>query len=132
MIGKTINGTPLFVVDGIFRDDISFQSTPAMESMGVLKDASAPAMYGSRGANGVIIVTTKQGTEGKAVVNFTGSEGFQFNNSSFEMANATEYATLLNEALVNTGGKPKLDDPASLGKETNWFDEIFSVASVRD
>ena len=113
-------------------DDISFLSTHDIESMEVLKDASATAMYGSRGANGVIIVTTKQGTEGKAVVNFTASEGFQFNNSSFEMANATEYATLLNEALVNTGGKPKFDDPASLGKGTNWFDEIFRVASVRD
>ena len=110
----------------------SFLSTHDIESMEVLKDASATAMYGSRGANGVIIVTTKQGTEGKAVVNFTASEGFQFNNSSFEMANATEYATLLNEALVNTGGKPKFDDPASLGKGTNWFDEIFRVASVRD
>ena len=124
-IGTTNNSNPLYVVDGMFMDDISFLSTHDIESMEVLKDASATAMYGSRGANGVIIVTTKQGTEGKAVVNFTASEGFQFNNSSFEMANATEYATLLNEALVNTGGKPKFDDPASLGKGTNWFDEIF-------
>ena len=131
-IGTTNNSNPLYVVDGMFMDDISFLSTHDIESMEVLKDASATAMYGSRGANGVIIVTTKQGTEGKAVVNFTASEGFQFNNSSFEMANATEYATLLNEALVNTGGKPKFDDPASLGKGTNWFDEIFRVASVRD
>ena len=127
-IGTTNNSNPLYVVDGMFMDDISFLSTHDIESMEVLKDASATAMYGSRGANGVIIVTTKQGTEGKAVVNFTASEGFQFNNSSFEMANATEYATL----LVNTGGKPKFDDPASLGKGTNWFDEIFRVASVRD
>ena len=99
-IGTTNNSNPLYVVDGMFMDDISFLSTHDIESMEVLKDASATAMYGSRGANGVIIVITKQGTEGKAVVNFTASEGFQFNNSSFEMANATEYATLLNEALV--------------------------------
>ena len=88
-IGTTNNSNPLYVVDGMFMDDISFLSTHDIESMEVLKDASATAMYGSRGANGVIIVTTKQGTEGKAVVNFTASEGFQFNNSSFEMANAT-------------------------------------------
>ena len=128
----TMGNDPIYIVDGALREDLTGINTNDIESMEVLKDASATAMYGSRGANGVIIVTTKQGTEGKAVVNFTASEGFQFNNSSFEMANATEYATLLNEALVNTGGKPKFDDPASLGKGTNWFDEIFRVASVRD
>ena len=72
-IGTTNNSNPLYVVDGMFMDDISFLSTHDIESMEVLKDASATAMYGSRGANGVIIVTTKQGTEGKAVVNFTAS-----------------------------------------------------------
>ena len=65
----------------MFMDDISFLSNHDIESMEVLKDASATAMYGSRGANGVIIVTTKQGAEGKAQVNITASEGFQFQNS---------------------------------------------------
>ena len=100
--------------------------------MEVLKDASATAMYGSRGANGVIIVTTKQGAEGKAQVNITASEGFQFQNSGkFEMCTASEYAMLQNEANlnINPDGGLVYDDPASFGKGTNWFDEIFRVAS---
>ena len=106
-IGTTNDSSPLYVVDGMFMDDISFLNTHDIESMEVLKDASATAMYGSRGANGVIIVTTKQGSEGKAQVNFTASEGFQFQNSSkFEMCTASEYATLQNEAYLNTT-KPK-------------------------
>mgnify|MGYP000340918805 CR=1 FL=1 len=98
-IGTTNNSNPLYVVDGMFMDDISFLSNHDIESMEVLKDASATAMYGSRGANGVIIVTTKQGAEGKAQVNITASEGFQFQNSGkFEMCTASEYAMLQNEA----------------------------------
>ena len=65
-IGTTNNSNPLYVVDGMFMDDISFLSTHDIESMEVLKDASATAMYGSRGANGVIIVTTKQGNGRKS------------------------------------------------------------------
>ena len=134
-IGTTNNSNPLYVVDGMFMDDISFLSNHDIESMEVLKDASATAMYGSRGANGVIIVTTKQGAEGKAQVNITASEGFQFQNSGkFEMCTASEYAMLQNEANlnINPDGGLVYDDPASFGKGTNWFDEIFRVASVRD
>lgn len=139
-IGTTNDSSPLYVVDGMFMDDISFLNTHDIESMEVLKDASATAMYGSRGANGVIIVTTKQGSEGKAQVNFTASEGFQFQNSSkFEMCNASEYAMLQNEAYLNTTNPQPGEDlvlpyenPNSYGKGTNWFDEIFRVASVRD
>jgi len=131
-IGTTGNSSPLYVVDGMFMDDITFLNGNDIESMEVLKDASATAIYGSRGANGVIIVTTKQGVQGKARVDVSISEGFQFENSDFEMANAAEYGQLLNEALTNTGGEAKFDNPASLGKGTNWFDEIFRTASVRD
>ena len=134
-IGTTNNSNPLYVADGMFMDDISFLSNHDIESMEVLKDASATAMYGSRGANGVIIVTTKQGAEGKAQVNITASEGFQFQNSGkFEMCTASEYAMLQNEANlnINPDGGLVYDDPASFGKGTNWFDEIFRVASVRD
>lgn len=131
-IGTVNDSNPLYVVDGMFMDDISFLNTHDIESMEVLKDASATAMYGSRGANGVIIVTTKQGSTGKAKVNVSISEGFQFENSDFEMCTAAEYAQLMNEALINTNKQPAYDNPASLGKGTNWFDEIFRTASVRD
>ena len=153
------NSEPLYVVDGVIFNSqsnsgaslglgdklgngshsavspLSLINPSDIVSMEVLKDASATAMYGSRGANGVIIVTTKQGAEGKAQVNITASEGFQFQNSGkFEMCTASEYAMLQNEANlnINPDGGLVYDDPASFGKGTNWFDEIFRVASVRD
>lgn len=131
-IGTTNNSSPLYVVDGMFVNDISFLNSHDIQSMEVLKDASATAIYGSRGANGVIIITTKRGIKGKPTLTITGSEGFQIASDRLKMANASEYAELLNEALINTGGTPLYDDPASLGKGTNWFDEIFRTASVRD
>lgn len=131
-IGTTNNSSPLYVVDGMFVNDISFLNSHDIQSMEVLKDASATAIYGSRGANGVIIITTKRGLKGKATVTITGSEGFQIAGDRLKMADASQYAELLNEALVNSGGTPLYEDPASLGKGTNWFDEIFRIASVRD
>lgn len=130
-IGTTNNSSPLYVVDGMFVNDIGFLNSHDIASMEVLKDASATAIYGSRGANGVIIVTTKQGSKGRPVLSITGSEGFQVVGDRLKMCNAEQYAELLNEALVNTGGNPKYDHPELLGKGTDWFDEIFRVASVR-
>lgn len=131
-IGTTNNSSPLYVVDGMFVNDIGFLNSHDIASMEVLKDASATAIYGSRGANGVIIVTTKQGSKGKPSLTVSGSEGFQVVSDRLKMCNAGQYAELLNEALVNTGGQPKYDHPEELGKGTDWFDEIFRVASVRD
>lgn len=131
-IGTTNNSSPLYVVDGLLTNDISFLNSHDVQSMEVLKDASATAIYGSRGANGVIIITTKQGKKGKPTITITGSEGFQIAGDRLKMADASEYATLLNEALVNSGGTPQYADPSVLGKGTNWFDEIFRTASVRD
>lgn len=131
-IGTTNNSSPLYVVDGMFVNDIGYLNSHDIASMEVLKDASATAIYGSRGANGVIIVTTKQGSRGKPVLTILGSEGFQVVSDRLKMSNARQYAELLNEALKNTGGQPIYDDPAALGKGTNWFDEIFRVSSVRD
>ncbi|MDR0891863.1 MAG: TonB-dependent receptor [Mediterranea sp.] len=131
-IGTTNDASPLFVVDGMFMDGIAYLNSNDIASIEVLKDASATAMYGSRGANGVIIVTTKQGSEGKVKVNVTASEGIQFENSDFDMCDASQYATLLNEAMANTGGTPLYDNPSTLGKGTNWFDEIFRTAWTQE
>ncbi len=131
-IGTTNNSSPLYVVDGMFVHDIGFLNSHDIASMEVLKDASATAIYGSRGANGVIIITTKQGSKGKPVLTIAGSEGFQVVAERFKMCNAEQYGQLLNEALVNTGGTPEYEHPELLGKGTNWFDEIFRISSVRD
>ncbi len=131
-IGTTNDSSPLYVVDGMFTNDISFLNSHDVQSMEVLKDASATAIYGSRGANGVILVTTKRGVKGKTTVNFSGSAGLQFASKRLEMVNATQYAELLNEAQVNSGGAIVYPDPSALGKGTNWFDEIFRTAYIGD
>lgn len=131
-IGTTNNSSPLFVVDGMLLSDISFLNNNDIESLEVLKDASSTAIYGSRGANGVILITTKKGKEGKFSVNLKANQGLQFQNSPFEVCNASEYGQLLNEALVNSGSAKKFDNPATLGKGTNWLDEAFRNAPVHD
>lgn len=131
-IGTTNNSSPLYVVDGMLLSDISFLNNNDIESIEVLKDASATAIFGSRGANGVILITTKKGKEGKISVNLKMNNGIQFQNSPFEVANAAEYGQLLNEALVNSGSPKKFDNPELLGKGTNWLDEAFRNAPVRD
>ena len=98
--------TPLVLVDGIERD-FSQIDPDEIESISVLKDASATAVYGVRGANGVILVTTKRGNSGKAKVSFSGEFGITQINRITKMVNAEEYATLMNEGLVNEGQAPK-------------------------
>ena len=89
-IGTTNNSSPLYVVDGMLVNDIGFLNSHDIASMEILKDASATAIYGSRGANGVIIVTTKQGRQGKPTLSITGSEGFQVVSDRLKMANASQ------------------------------------------
>ena len=97
--GTALGGTAaLFVVDGVLTDDISNINTADIVNVDVLKDASATAIYGSRGANGVIIITTKRGTVGKMTVNYSGNAGFRIPANLVPMANATEYANYVSAA----------------------------------
>src|SRR5699024_4243615 len=125
----TGDSSPLFVVDGVFVNDISYLNKNDIESMEVLKDASATAIYGSRGANGVVLITTKQGTSEDPVFNFTMSEGVEV-PTSYSMVNARQYATLINEGLENIGEEPRYD-LSQIGNSTDWFDEVMDPASVR-
>lgn len=103
----TVNdASPLIMVDGIERD-FSQIDPDEIESISVLKDASATAVYGVRGANGVVLVTTKRGNSGKAKVSFSGEFGITQISRITEMVNSEEYATLMNEGLVNEGQAPK-------------------------
>ncbi len=128
-IGTTGDSSPLFVVDGVFVNDISHLNNNDIESMEVLKDASATAIYGSRGANGVVLITTKQGTSEEPVFNFTMSEGLEV-PTSYSMVNARQYATLINEGLENIGEEPRFD-LNQIDSSTDWFDEVMDPASVR-
>jgi TonB-linked SusC/RagA family outer membrane protein len=116
--GSAIGGTAaLFVVDGVLTDDITNINTADIVNVDVLKDASATAIYGSRGANGVIIITTKRGTAGKMTVNYSGNAGFRMPSYLVPMANAAEYA---NYASVASGN---LVSPGSTS--TDWYKQIL-------
>ncbi|GAB3639267.1 TonB-dependent receptor [Hymenobacter arcticus] len=102
-VGTINNADPLYVVDGIQTGDISFLLPNDIESTEILKDASATAIYGSRGANGVVLITTKHGKAGKTQFNLFGYTGFQQIRKKLDLANAQQYATLVTEAYTNAG-----------------------------
>ena len=128
-VGTLNNADPLFVVDGMILNDISFLNPQDVESVSVLKDASATAIYGARGANGVIIVTTKQG-DGDGQITVSAYAGTQEVVRQIDLLNATEYATLINEADANLGRTPRFPNPEQYGEGTNWQDVIFQQAPI--
>ena len=129
-IGTTGDSSPLFVVDGLMVDDISYLNTNDVQSMEILKDASATAIYGSRGANGVILITTKRGTSSEPIFSLSVSEGVE-RPHSYRMVNAREYAMLMNEGLENVGEAPAFDLD-EIDSSTNWFDEVLNPGAVRN
>jgi TonB-linked SusC/RagA family outer membrane protein len=130
--GTLNNSNPFYVVDGLLSDDISFVNPNDVESIEVLKDASATAIYGSRGANGVIIVTTKRGKSGKAVIGLSSYYGVQSLLKKIPLANATEYATLRNIAAKNFNGPIPYPNPSLFGEGTDWQNEIFRDAPMKN
>jgi TonB-linked SusC/RagA family outer membrane protein len=125
--GTLNNANPLYVIDGMITYDASLVNPQDVESIEVLKDASAAAIYGSRGANGVIIITTKGGkTRENAVISVSSYYGSQQVTKQIDMANAAEFAQLYNELRA----QQFYPDPASLGEGTNWQDEIFQNAPI--
>jgi TonB-linked SusC/RagA family outer membrane protein len=105
-LGTINNASPLYVVDGVAVSDISYLSPSDIQSIDVLKDATA-AIYGSRAANGVILVTTKQGkAEGKPSISYDGYYGVQNVYKKANPLNAQEYLTITNEARINSGLLP--------------------------
>ena len=125
--GTINNSDPLYIVDGVpLEGGIDYLNPQDIQSVEVLKDAASAAIYGSRAANGVILVTTKNGSKGKAVVSYDFSMGWQNPWRKMSVLNATEYETIMNEAYVNAGMDPIYDNPSSAGIGTNWQDEIYN------
>src|SRR6218665_526915 len=128
----------LYVVDGIVVDNggIDYLNQNDIESIEVLKDAASAAIYGARSAAGVILVTTKKGKAGSLQINYNGYYGTQAPATRLKLLNATEYATLTNEAYLNGGGELAnipYADPKALGAGTDWQDAIFnSNASIQN
>lgn len=130
----TLNGaSPIFVVDGLILDNIDFLNTADIESLEVLKDASAAAIYGTRGANGVIIITTKKGTRGQKARFSAGSYiGQQELAKKIDLTNATEYAILANDIAINSKLQPPFADPESLGEGTDWQDVTYRKGIIQN
>jgi TonB-linked SusC/RagA family outer membrane protein len=121
--GSVLAGAnPLYVVDGVLTDDIRNINNADIVSVDVLKDASA-AIYGVRGANGVVIITTKKGKSGPAVVSYDANVGFREIASQIQLANRQQYVDYLN---VASPGKITTDDksPLTIPGTTNWADVV--------
>ncbi len=130
-VGTLNDASPLFVVDGMLLDDINFLNPNDVASVEILKDASATAIYGSRGANGVIIVSTKKGVIGKeAVFEFSSYLGNQTLVKKIDLVNAQQFATLANEVAENEGTGLPFSDPSIFGAGTDWQEEIFQSAPI--
>lgn len=124
---------PLWIING-FPGDINMINTADIESVEVMKDASATAIYGSRGANGVILITTKQAKEGKITVEYNASFGVQSLAKELELLDAWEYMSYLNEkAAINNQPTIYTDEEIkSTRHSTNWQRELFRNALVTD
>ena len=127
------NNNPLWVIDGVVVDSggIGYLNQSDIESIEVLKDAASLAIYGARSAGGVILITTKQGRQGKISVGYTGFTGISAASKKLDLLNAAEYGAISNEASVSDGGSILFPDVASLGVGTNWQDVIFNDSALR-
>ena len=107
-IGTTGNSTPLYVIDGVAGGSLDDINPADIETIDVLKDAASAAIYGARAANGVILVTTKQGKAGKVEVTYNGAIGWSNAYKRPQLLNASQYMTIIDEYTFNTSGQ-KLD-----------------------
>ena len=127
-LGTINNSNPLIVIDGIPTDlGLSALNMADVERVDVLKDASATAIYGSRGANGVVMITSKRGAEGAGKVTVNANWAIQNATKVPDMLNAAQYAALSNDMLSNNDDNtnPYWADPSLLGTGTNWLDEML-------
>jgi len=124
---------PLWVVDGVVVDagGIGYLNQNDIESIEVLKDAASAAIYGTRAATGVIMVTTKKGSEGSLTVNYNGFYGTSGPAKVLKLLNATQYGALMNERSVAGGGDVIFSDLSKLGTGTDWQKAIFNDNAQR-
>ncbi len=131
--GSLSASDPLYVVDGIPVEGLDFLNANDIESISILKDAAASAIYGSRGANGVVLITTKSGDfEKEGEITYDGYYGIQSPWKKMNLLNAREYAIIQNEAFINAGQipRPEFQNPDVLGVGTDWQDAIFENAPI--
>ncbi len=137
-LGTIGNSSPLYLIDGI-GGDISSLNPSDIESIDVLKDAASAAIYGAQAANGVVLITTKNGREGKAEVTFDAYYGVQNVARKAEMLNATQYMTIMDEQSLNSGnaaynweGFQSIYDANGRVYDTDWVDTMFKNNAVTE
>ena len=130
-LGTTGSSGPLYLIDGV-GGDISTLNPADIESIDVLKDAASAAIYGAQAANGVVLVTTKQGREGKAQVSFDAYYGIQNVARKAEMLNAQQYMTIMDEQALNSSGAAydwgsikAIHNEYGGFYDTDWIDTMF-------
>lgn len=137
-VGLNVDGdanAPLLVIDGVpVGSGLNQLNSDDIESLQVLKDASATAIYGSRGANGVIIITTKRGKADQSHINFKYFFGLQQATNMVKMLNASQFAALHNDIMANAGlaTNPAWAKPDTLGVGANWLGALFRLAPIQN
>ena len=129
--GTVGNANPLYVVDGVITNDITYLNPADIASVDVLKDAASSAIYGINGANGVVLITTKSGKMGGGKggqISFDGYYGYQNAPPKTNLLDAKEYAIIQNEAALNSGKAALFTQSQinALGKGTNWLDQMLA------
>ncbi|OGX83089.1 hypothetical protein BEN49_13090 [Hymenobacter coccineus] len=122
---STINGnSPLYVVDGLPVNDINYLNPKDVATLTVLKDAASAAIYGSRAANGVVLITTKAGAQGAPVITVDATTGVSNPTRLPHLASASEYARIMNLAAANSGNAAVYPNPEQYTQTTDWWDQI--------
>ncbi|UII25487.1 TonB-dependent receptor [Fulvivirga maritima] len=125
------NNNPLYVVDGIIVSGIGDLNPNDIENIQILKDASTTAVYGSKGSNGVVLITTKTGKSGKVKVDFSTYAGSQWSTKRFDLLNTQQYVQYANDIAA----PPRTSDPQyanMLQNDTDWQDEIFQSGLMQN
>lgn len=125
-------GSPLYVIDGMFSDPNTTINPNDVETIQILKDASAAAIYGSRAANGVIIITTKKGKQGPVVINASAKYSITSVPHTYDMVNGAEYVRLNTLAYQNAGYALQPSVANYNGTNTNWRDKALNTGSIQD
>ncbi|NDW11049.1 TonB-dependent receptor [Dysgonomonas sp. 520] len=134
-LGSINDASPLIVIDGVPTDlNLNAINQNDVETIDILKDASATAIYGSRGANGVVIITTKKGKKGQGVISFSANTAINNAIGTPKMLNASQFASLHNEMMLNGGQpqRPDFSDPTLWDAGTDWYDALIQTGNMQN
>lgn len=134
-LGSINNCDPLIVIDGVPTDlGLNAINMADVDRLDVLKDASAAAIYGSRGANGVVMITTKRGKAGESHLSVSANVSVQNATNVPDLLDASEYAALSNEMMINSGRtpNPEFANPETLGSGIDWMDELLRTGIMQN